>query len=109
MNTDEKQERGPACWKVAPGVVWIQVHQPDQARALAQIGGGRQVVRSVAGPYLRTFEFSRSLRWAKSWAESWVRRHQSSGTATNEAFLMLAGSVGTAGGGRRSRDPHGRS
>jgi hypothetical protein len=82
-----KAVRPPACWKVAPGVVWIQVHQPEEARALARISGGRRVAYSVAGPYLRTFEFARSLRWAKDWAS----RQLSRGTGTNEAFSVLAG------------------
>jgi hypothetical protein len=38
---------GMQCWKVAPGVVWIQVHHPEQARALARIQGGRRVAYSV--------------------------------------------------------------
>ena len=66
MKIEVSQSVRPACWKVAPGVVWIQVQQPEQARALARISGGRRVAYSVAGPYLRTFEFARSLRWAEN-------------------------------------------
>jgi len=87
MDADATGARVPTCWKVAPGVVWIQVHQPDQARALARIAGGRRVAYSVAGPYLRTFEFARSL----GWAENWVCRQLSRETGTNGAFFELAG------------------
>jgi hypothetical protein len=59
--------RPPSWWKVAPGVVWIQVHCPEHARALARVRGGRRVAYSVAGPYLRTYEFARTLRWAEKW------------------------------------------
>jgi hypothetical protein len=85
--------RAPVCWKVLPGVVWIQVHKPDQARALARITGGRRVAYSVAGPYLRTFEFARSLRWAENWACRQLNRE----TGTNEGFSMLSGHPGRPG------------
>ena len=93
--------RPPAFWKVAPGVVWIQVHQPDHARALARIAGGRRVAYSVAGPYLRTFEFARSLRWAERWANRQISRQ----TGTNEGFSELAAPPATADAGRGCRRP----
>jgi hypothetical protein len=93
--------RAPVCWKVAPGVVWIQVHRADQARDLARIVGGRRVAYSVAGPYLRTFEFARSLHWA----ENWVRRQLSRETGTNEAFSVLAGPETRRSAGRGSGWP----
>jgi hypothetical protein len=103
MNIDRHalEVRPPAFWKVAPGVVWIQVHQPDHARALARIAGGRRVAYSVAGPYLRTFEFARSLRWAERWAERQISRQ----TDTNEAFSDLAAPLATADPGRGCRHP----
>jgi hypothetical protein len=99
MRTQATQRMKPACWKVAPGVVWIQVYQPEQARALARIAGGRRVAYSVAGPYLRTFEFGRSLRWAENWSCRQLTRH----TGTNEAFSVLAGPVARRGSGRGCR------
>jgi hypothetical protein len=101
MLNAKTETRAPACWKVAPGVVWIQVHQPDQARALTRIGGGRRVAYSVAGPYLRTFEFARSLRWAERWAKRQISRQ----TGTNEAFSDLAAPPATADAGRGCRHP----
>ena len=99
MKIELRQQTRPACWKVAPGVVWIQVHQPEQARALARIAGGRRVAYSVAGPYLRTFEFARSLRWAENWASRQLSRQ----TGTNEAFSVLAGPEATRVPGRGCR------
>ena len=87
MKMVQRTEVKPACWKVVPGVVWIQVHESEQARALARIRGGRQVAYSVAGRYLRTFEFPRSLRWA----ERWIARRTIGETGTNEGFSVLAG------------------
>ena len=101
MNNYGKPVRRPACWKVASGVVWIQVHEPEQARALARISGGRRVAYSVAGPYLRTFEFCKSLRWAEGWARRQIGRQ----TGTNEGFSVLAGPVARRGFGRVCRQP----
>ena len=103
MNIELRQQTRPACWKVAPGVVWIQVHQPEQARALARIAGGRRVAYSVAGLYLRTFEFGRSLRWAEGWAIRQISRQ----TGTNEAFSVLAAPLATASAGQGCGQPVG--
>ncbi len=51
-------------WQPARGVVWVQTRNADHARRLAKRSDGRLVVRGVAGGYLRTFEFRRSLTWA---------------------------------------------
>jgi hypothetical protein len=99
MRTQVTEQMRPACWKVAPGVVWIQVHEPEQARALARIAGGRRVAYSVAGAYLRTFEFARSLRWAENWSCRQLTRQ----TGTNEAFSVLAGPEATRVPGRGCR------
>jgi hypothetical protein len=91
----------PSWWKVAPGVVWIEVHCPEHARALARIRGGRRVAYSVAGPYLRTYEFARSLRWA----ERWANRRIGLRTGTNEGFSELAAPVATQPAGLVSGQP----
>jgi hypothetical protein len=93
----------PACWKVAPGVVWIQVHVAEQARGLARIAGGRRVAYSVAGGYLRTFVFGRSLGWAERWVSRQLRRQ----TGTNEGFSGLAAPLARASAGRGYRQPTG--
>ena len=104
MNTNLKK-RAPAFWKVAPRVVWIQVHDHEQAKALSRIRGGRLVVRSVAGPYLRTFEFARSLRWAERWVARVAGEQLSRERGTNEGFSVLAAPLarGSAGRGCRQR------
>ena len=103
MKIEQRKQTRPACWKVAPGVVWVQVHQPEQARALARVAGGRRVAYSVAGLYLRTFELARSLRWAERWANRQVCRQ----TGTNEAFSVLAAPLATASAGRGCGQPVG--
>jgi hypothetical protein len=67
-----------SAWKVAPGVVWVQSRSPKLAKKLKQIAGHKQVAYSVVGGYLRTFEFKKSLAWARKW----IARH----TAANEPF-----------------------
>ncbi|HOH39810.1 MAG TPA: hypothetical protein PK807_05910 [Verrucomicrobiota bacterium] len=101
MTATATRQTSPAYWKVAPGVVWIQVHQPEQARALARIAGGRRVAYSVAGPYLRTFEFARSVRWAERWANRQVCRQ----TGTNEGFSVLAAPLAMASAGNGCGQP----
>jgi hypothetical protein len=101
MTAKSRGQRKPVCWKVAPGVVWIQAHEPEQARALARIAGGRRVAYSVAGPYLQTFEFARSLGWAERWVSRQLRRQ----TGTNEGFSGLAGSVAAYPDGLVSGQP----
>lgn len=101
MKTLTSCVRKPVCWKVAPGVVWIQVHQPEQARALARIAGGRRAAYSVAGPYLRTFEFARSLGWAERWAKRQIGRQ----TGTYEGFSAPTAPLAAAGLGRGCGQP----
>jgi hypothetical protein len=101
MTAKTTRQLRPGCWKVAPGVVWIQVHEPEQARALARIAGGRRVAYSVAGSYLRTFEFVRPVRWA----ERWVKRQLGRQTGTNGGFSVLAGPLATAEAGRGLGQP----
>jgi hypothetical protein len=70
-----------SAWKVAPKTVWVQTRSPQLAKKLKQVGGYKEVAFGVLGGYLRTFEFKKSLAWARSW----IARH----TAANEAFLDL--------------------
>jgi hypothetical protein len=107
MTTKATRQVKPACWKVAPGVVWIQVHLPEQARALARIAGGRRVACSVGGPYLRTFEFARSLRWAERWVGRMENKQLGRRTGTNEGFPVLAGPRVKRAPGRGYRQPTG--
>lgn len=57
MTATATRQTSPAYWKVAPGVVWIQVHQPEQARAWpASRAGGRWLL----GGWARICELSSS-------------------------------------------------
>jgi len=91
----------PACWKVAPGMVRIQVHEPGQARALMRIRGSRQVAYAVSGRYLRIFGFARPLRWA----ERWIERRMARESGTNRGFSPLAGAQTRRKDGGMSRQP----
>jgi hypothetical protein len=64
-------DREACAWLVAPGVVWIQVRLPELARVLRKRADTRQVVRSMAGGYLMTFEVLKGL----AWADRWLARH----------------------------------
>ena len=68
-------------WQPERGVVWVQTREPRHARRLGQRSDGRLVARGVAGGYLRTFEFRRSL----TWAARLVKRYMVGGMATNAA------------------------
>lgn len=100
MKREVNDSLKPAFWKVAPGVIWIQVHVPEQARELARIAGGRRVAHSVMGRYLSTFEFTRSVRWA----ERWVNRQVIRQTGTNGGFSALAAPLAIVSAGRGCGD-----
>ena len=70
-----------SAWKVAPGTVWVQSRSAQLTKKLKQVTGYREVAYSVMGGYMRTFEFRKSL----SWARSWIDRN----ATANEAFLDL--------------------
>ena len=72
---------GLCAWQPERGVVWVQTRDPHHARRLGQRSDGRLVARGVAGGYLRTFEFQRSL----AWAERLMKRYMADETATNAA------------------------
>jgi hypothetical protein len=67
-------------WWPVRGVVWVQTRNPKHARRMTQREDGRLVVRGVAGGYLKTFEFRRSL----AWATRLMKRYLAAETATNE-------------------------
>lgn len=51
-------------WQPVPGVTWVQTRSAEFARKLSRRHDSRLVAYSVAGGYLRTFEFFHSLAWA---------------------------------------------
>ena len=69
-------------WQPARGVVWVQTRSPKHARRMGQRGDSRLVARGVAGGYLKTFEFQRSLTWAMRL----MKRYMSDVAATNAAL-----------------------
>jgi len=69
MNADAAplSVKPPVCWKVAPGVSWIQVHCTRHARALRKRSDTHLVSYSVHGPYLQVHEMKQPLHVAKQW------------------------------------------
>jgi hypothetical protein len=89
-------------WQPVRGVVWVQTREAKHARRMAQREDGRLVVRGVAGGYLKTFEFRRSL----AWAGRLIKRYMAGETATNAALgravCPVAGRANAAGRGQRA-------
>jgi hypothetical protein len=79
-------DRDLCAWQPVKGVTWIQTRTPEHARRLARIKEARQVATGVAGGFLRTFEFHRSL----TWAVRLMARYQSDEMVTNEALNRAA-------------------
>ena len=73
-----------SAWLVAPGVCWIQTSSARHARRLSQRSDTRVVVIGAGGGYLRTFEVSRPLAWAKRFINS----HETDQEPTNGAVLF---------------------
>ena len=69
-------------WQPVRGVVWVQTRNPEHARRMAKRADGRLVVRGVAGGYLKTFEFRRSL----TWAGRLMKRYLGGETTANEGL-----------------------
>jgi hypothetical protein len=80
MNGETIGCRELSAWQVGPGVTWIQTRSPQFARKLSQRGDSRLVARSVAGGYLRTFEFKHGLAWARRLIARYQTKNE---TATN--------------------------
>lgn len=80
-------DRELCAWQPVPGITWVQTRSPKHASRLARRRDGRLVARGVAGGYLRTFEFRKSLAWALRL----MARYTSSETGTNEALNCAAG------------------
>jgi hypothetical protein len=69
-------------WKVAKGVTWIQTRSPMFARKLSQRSDGQLMAVGVSGGYLRTFQFRKTIKWAKKL----IARYTQADEATNERF-----------------------
>ena len=91
-------DRELCAWQPVKGVVWVQTRAPEHARRMAQRQDSRLVVVGMAGGYLKTFEFRRSL----AWAVRLMKRYKAGETATN-AGLDGAVCPPAKGAGRSGR------
>lgn len=80
-------KRDLCAWQPVPGITWVQTRSAKHASRLARRQDGRLVARGVAGGYLRTFEFRKSLTWARRL----MTRYTSAETGTNEPLTVAAG------------------
>jgi hypothetical protein len=116
VKTETIGTRELSAWQVAPGVTWIQTRSPQFARKLSQRCDSHQVACGVAGGYLRTFEFSHRLAWARRL----IARYQiKSETPTNARVFVPALAVAcrnsktvkshalSGQGNRQPKTPHG--
>jgi hypothetical protein len=79
-----KQGRPPAWWRVAPGVTWIQCHDPVTVERVRKLKGARLVARGV-NVYLRTYEVPHPL----AWVEALMTKPQN--PPSNKAFFSANG------------------
>jgi hypothetical protein len=75
-------DRDLCAWQPVRGVVWVQTREPKHARRLAKRKDGRLVAAGVAGGFLRTYEFARSL----GWSVRLIARYKANKTTANEAL-----------------------
>jgi hypothetical protein len=81
--------RPPAWWRVAPGVTWIQCHDPVTVDRVRKLKGARLVARGV-NIYLRTYEVPHPVGWVEALMT------KAPNPPSNEAFF----SANAAGDGR---------
>ena len=62
MQTGTQNYRKAAWWRVAPGVTWIQCHDPATVERVRKLKCARLVARGMNG-YLRTYEVPHPLAW----------------------------------------------
>ena len=75
-------DRDLCAWQPVRGIVWVQTRNPNHARRLSQREDGKLVAWGVAGGYLKTYEFARSI----TWAIDLMARYTAAEKATNEAL-----------------------
>ncbi len=83
-------DRDLCAWQPVRGVTWVQTRNADHAHRLAKRRDGRLVVRGMAGGYLKTFEFSRSLAWAVRLMKRYVAAETTANAASNRAIRPSA-------------------
>ena len=75
-------DRDLCAWQPVQGVVWVQTRNPKHARRMEQRSDSKLVAWGVAGGYLKTFEFARSI----TWAINLMARYTAAQKATNAAL-----------------------
>jgi hypothetical protein len=78
-------DRALCAWQPVSGLTWVQTRNPSHARRMAKRRDGRLVVRGMAGGYLKTFEFWRSLTWALRLMRRYVAAEMTANEAPNRA------------------------
>ena len=89
-------------WQPVRGVVWVQTCEAWHARRMAKRGDARLVVRGVAGGYLKTFEFRRSLAWAVRLMSRYMAAEMSANAALRRAVCPVASLASRADRGQRA-------
>ncbi|MFZ0827069.1 MAG: hypothetical protein WAO02_06575 [Verrucomicrobiia bacterium] len=85
-------------WQPVPGVTWVQARLPEHANRLAKRLDGRLVVRSMAGGYLKTFEFRHPLSWARRLISRYTRTCQNHTANGRKSSLVAHGTLELAEG-----------
>ena len=98
-------DRELCAWQPVKGIVWVQTRNPNHARRLAKRCDGRLVVYGVAGGYLKTFEFRRSLAWAIRLMNRYTAAEATANEASNGAVCPVAKRAEVAGRGQRAARP----
>ena len=74
-------------WRVEQGVIWVQTRNPLHYDRLRKRADCRLVAYSVAGGYLRTFEFQgKTLGWARDLIERYQKPTQAAAGTGVEAI-----------------------
>ena len=92
-------------WQPERGVVWVQTREPRHARRLGQRSDGRLVARGVAGGYLKTFEFRRSLAWAARLMKRYMANEMATNDGLNRAVCPGASRTGRTRAGQGVDSP----
>jgi len=87
--------RPAAWWRVAPGVTWIQCHNPAAVERVRKLKGSRLVARGV-NVYLRTYEVPHPV----AWVGALMSKPQN--PPPNEAFFSAKGASGGREAGKGS-------
>ena len=87
-------------WQPVRGVVWVQTRNPKHARRMAQRQDSRLVAYGVAGGYLKTFEFRRSLAWAAAMMKRCLADERATNAVSNRAVCPVASRASLAGRGQ---------